>query len=144
MSMTVDLDTDPQADPTYEDTTEKFSCRSGLTTQCLDLGPNGAPEVTEVWQKIFIICVFEKLANNCFLFDLSMHNYIQVQISMRIFMSRNYALYRFPKKRFGCYITIFLLTGLRIYTGEYKAQGPTLCPTEGRALRGPRALCSPV
>ena len=34
----------------------------------------------------------------------------------------------------------FLLTGLRIYTGEYKAQGPTLCPTEGRALRGPRAL----
>ena len=41
-------------------------------------------------------------------------------------------------------ITIFLLTGLRIYTGEYKAQGPTLCPTEGRALRGPRALYSPV
>ena len=39
---------------------------------------------------------------------------------------------------------IFLLTGLRIYTGEYKAQGPTLCPTEGRALRGPRVLCSPV
>ena len=29
--------------------------------------------------------------------------------------------------------TIFLLTGLRIYTGEYKAQGPTLCPTEGSA-----------
>ena len=29
---------------------------------------------------------------------------------------------------------IFLLTGLHIYTGEYKAQGPTLCPTEGRAL----------
>ena len=42
------------------------------------------------------------------------------------------------------YMTIFLLTGLRIYTGEYKAQGPTLCPTEGRALRGPRALYSPV
>ena len=39
---------------------------------------------------------------------------------------------------------IFLLTGLRIYTGEYKAQGPTLCPTEGRALRGPRDLDSPV
>ena len=39
---------------------------------------------------------------------------------------------------------IFLLTGLRIYTGEYNAQGPTLCPTEGRALRGPRALYSPV
>ena len=39
---------------------------------------------------------------------------------------------------------IFLLTGLRIYTGEYKAQGPTLCPTEGRALRGPRALYSLV
>ena len=39
---------------------------------------------------------------------------------------------------------IFLLTGLRIYTGEYKAQGPTLCPTEARALRGPRALDSPV
>ena len=39
---------------------------------------------------------------------------------------------------------IFLLTGLRIYTGEYKAQGPTLCPTEGRALRGPLALYSPV
>ena len=31
---------------------------------------------------------------------------------------------------------IFLLTGLRIYTGEYKAQGPTLW--------GPRALDSPV
>ena len=42
------------------------------------------------------------------------------------------------------YSSIFLLTGLRIYTGEYKAQGPTLCPTEGRALRGPRALYSPV
>ena len=41
-------------------------------------------------------------------------------------------------------IPIFLLTGLRIYTGEYKAQGPTLCPTVGRALRGPRALYSPV
>ena len=41
-------------------------------------------------------------------------------------------------------ISIFLLTGLRSYTGEYKAQGPTLCPTEGRALRGPRALYSPV
>ena len=39
---------------------------------------------------------------------------------------------------------IFLLTGLRIYTGEYKAQGPTLCPTKGRALRGPRAVDSPV
>ena len=39
---------------------------------------------------------------------------------------------------------IFLLTGLRIYTGEYKAQGLTLCPTEGRALRRPRALDSPV
>ena len=39
---------------------------------------------------------------------------------------------------------IFLLTGLHIYTDEYKAQGPTLCPTEGRALRGPRALYSPV
>ena len=39
---------------------------------------------------------------------------------------------------------IFLLTDLRIYMGEYKAQGPTLCPTEGRALRGPRALDSPV
>ena len=43
----------------------------------------------------------------------------------------------------SCY-AIFLLTGLRIYKGEYKAQGPTLCPTEGRALRGPRALYSPV
>ena len=40
--------------------------------------------------------------------------------------------------------TIFLPTGLRICTGKYKAQGPTLCPTEGRALRGPRALDSPV
>ena len=39
---------------------------------------------------------------------------------------------------------IFLLTGLRICTGEYKAQGPRLCPTEGRALRGPRALYSPL
>ena len=28
-------------------------------------------------------------------------------------------------------IIIFLLTGLRICTGEYKAQGPTLSPTEG-------------
>ena len=27
---------------------------------------------------------------------------------MRIFMSRNYALYRFPKERFGCYITVFI------------------------------------
>ena len=42
------------------------------------------------------------------------------------------------------YNNIFLLTGLRIYTGEYQAQGPTLCPTEGRALRGPRALDLPV
>ena len=46
--------------------------------------------------------------------------------------------------RSGQVCSIFLLTGLRIYTGEYKAQGPTLCPTEGRALRGPRALYSPV
>ena len=34
---------------------------------------------------------------------------------------------------------IFLLTGLRIYTGEYKAQGPTLgqtlCPTEGQCTK---------
>ena len=36
------------------------------------------------------------------------------------------------------------ISGLRIYTGDYKAQGPTLFPTEGRALRGPRALDSPV
>ena len=43
-----------------------------------------------------------------------------------------------------CSCNIFLLTGLRIYTGEYKAQGPTLCPTEGKALRGPRALDLPV
>ena len=41
-------------------------------------------------------------------------------------------------------VIIFLLTDLRIYKGEYEAQGPTLCPTEGRALRGPRALYSPV
>ena len=41
-------------------------------------------------------------------------------------------------------IITFLLTDLHIYTGEYKAQGPTLCPTEERALRGPRALDSPV
>ena len=47
------------------------------------------------------------------------------------------------ERRVTCY-TIFLLTGLRIYTVEYKAQGPTLCPTEERALRGPRALYSPV
>ena len=39
---------------------------------------------------------------------------------------------------------IFFLTGLRIYTGEYKAQGRMLYPTEGRALRGPRALYLPV
>ena len=39
---------------------------------------------------------------------------------------------------------IFLLTGLRIYAGKYKAQGPTLYPTERRALRGPLALHSPV
>ena len=32
---------------------------------------------------------------------------------------------------------IFLLTGLRIHTGEYKAQDPT-------KLRGPRALDSAV
>ena len=36
--------------------------------------------------------------------------------------------------------TIFLLTGLRIYTGEYKAEGPTLCPTEGGHYEG-RGLC---
>ena len=42
------------------------------------------------------------------------------------------------------YDTIFLLTRLHIYTGEYKAQGPTLCRTEERTLRGPRALDSPV
>ena len=53
-----------------------------------------------------------------------------------------YSLYMlYAKDMLG---NIFLLTGLRIYTGEYKAQGPTLCPTEGRALRGPRALYSPV
>ena len=45
-------------------------------------------------------------------------------------------------RKTSCYI--FLLTGLRIYTGEYKDQGPMLCPTEGRALQGPRALDSPV
>ena len=39
---------------------------------------------------------------------------------------------------------IFLLTGLRMYTGEYKAQGPMLCPTKGRALWGPQALDFPV
>ena len=39
---------------------------------------------------------------------------------------------KFPSSKSNC--TIFLLTGLRIYTSEYKAQGPTLCPTEGRAL----------
>ena len=49
-----------------------------------------------------------------------------------------------PDARAGPSNTIFLLTGLRIYMGEYKAQGLTLCPTEGRALRGPRALYSPV
>ena len=49
-----------------------------------------------------------------------------------------------PSVRTQVCSTIFLLTGLRIYTGEYKAQGPTLCPTEGRALRGPQALDSPV
>ena len=42
------------------------------------------------------------------------------------------------------YYTIFLPTGLRIYTREYKAQGLTLCLTEGRALRGLRVLDSPV
>ena len=47
-------------------------------------------------------------------------------------------------KEFGEFSVIFLLTGLRIYTCEYKAQCPTLCPTEGRALRGLRALYSPV
>ena len=37
-----------------------------------------------------------------------------------------------PRKTFSSRTCIiFLLTGLRIYTGEYKAQGPTLCPTEG-------------
>ena len=50
----------------------------------------------------------------------------------------------FPEDTFQKFFFIFLLTGLHIYTGEYKAQGPTLCPTEGRALRGPRALYSPV
>ena len=45
INMTVDLDTDP----TYEATTEKAVV---FITQCLDLGPNGASEVTRVWQKI--------------------------------------------------------------------------------------------
>ena len=40
--------------------------------------------------------------------------------------------------------SIFLLTGLYIYTGEYKAQGPMLCSIKGRALRGPRALYLPI
>ena len=49
----------------------------------------------------------------------------------------------FLEPSYTCH-SIFLLTGLRIYTGDYKAQGPTLCPTEGRALLGQRALYSPV
>ena len=58
------------------------------------------------------------------------------------FRCKSHKIKSFCTKKTGC--SIFLLTGLRIYTGEYKAQGPTLCPTEGRALRGPRALYSPV
>ena len=39
------------------------------------------------------------------------------------------------------YCIIFLLAGLGIYTGEYKAQYRTfICPTEARAFRGRRAL----
>ena len=49
-----------------------------------------------------------------------------------------------PSLRVSKVQDIFLLTGLRIYMGEYKAQGPTLCLTEGRALRRLRALYSPV
>ena len=63
-----------------------------------------------------------------------------------IFSPKGRQFYKSKIRKSG--YTIFLLTGLRIYTGEYKAQGPTLCPTlcptEGRALRGPRALYSPV
>ena len=44
MNMVVDMDTDP----TYEDTTGKAVVASGFTTQYLDLGPNGALEVTKV------------------------------------------------------------------------------------------------
>ena len=63
-------------------------------------------------------------------------------ISSKFSAALEAALYEALSRQAFC-IT-FLLTGLRIYTGEYKAQGPTLCPTEGRALRGPRALYSPV
>ena len=39
----------------------------------------------------------------------------------------------------------YLLTNWLAYLyRRNKVQGPTLCPTEGRALRGPRALDSPV
>ena len=48
MNMTVDLDTDP----TYEDTTEQAVVVVLPLMQCLDPGPNGASEVTKVWQKI--------------------------------------------------------------------------------------------
>ena len=47
---------------------------------------------------------------------------------MRIFMSRNYALYRFPEERFGCYITIFycMVFSLRLRSHGYgkKSSGP--------------------
>ena len=47
---------------------------------------------------------------------------------------RQYDLLKHVKQDSNQIIIIFLLTGLGIYTGEYKAQGPTLCPTEGTTL----------
>ena len=69
--------------------------------------------------------------------------YISINIVLSIYFLF-YLFYTSFKRTVHLGNSIFLLTGLRIYTGEYKAQGPTLCPTEGRTLRRPRALYSPV
>ena len=53
MNMTVDSDTLYRStDRSHLRGHNRESCCSGFTTQCLDLGPNGAPEVTKIWQKI--------------------------------------------------------------------------------------------
>ena len=68
----------------------------------------------------------------------------KISIRAKCSISHVFSLFIVPSPFLYIARTIFLLTGLRIYMGEYKAQGPTLCPTEGRALRGPRALYLPV
>ena len=61
--------------------------------------------------EIFIICVFEKLANNCFLFDLSMHNYIQVYFYAN-FHEQKLCFVQVPKGEIWMLYNCFLLHGI--------------------------------